>query len=150
MYATEITDDSAKLTFEIPARNERADQASVTVRAQLFDEMGHSVALFEDKGYVVAGDTRTFKFGGVILHPTLWEPDYPHVYRVECSLVENGNRIDSTSVPLGIRSVHWDAQSGFFINGHHLKLHGWGQKPTDEWAGLVRRSRTGSTTTRSS
>ncbi len=36
----------------------------------------------------------------------------------------------------GIRTVRWDAQTGFWINGHHLKLHGWGQKPTDEWPGL--------------
>ncbi len=26
--------------------------------------------------------------------------------------------------------------TGFWINGHHLKLHGWGQRPTDEWPGL--------------
>ena len=39
-------------------------------------------------------------------------------------------------IPLGIRTVHWDANTGFCINGHHLKLHGWGQKPTDEWPGL--------------
>ncbi len=36
----------------------------------------------------------------------------------------------------GIRSVQWDAQTGFYINGHHEKIHGWGQKPTDEWPGL--------------
>jgi beta-galactosidase len=24
----------------------------------------------------------------------------------------------------------------FYINRHHLKLHGWDQKPTDEWPGL--------------
>ena len=39
-------------------------------------------------------------------------------------------------MPLGIRTVKWDAKTGFSINGHHLKLHGWGQKPTDEWPGL--------------
>jgi beta-galactosidase len=37
---------------------------------------------------------------------------------------------------LGIRTAHWDVKTGFGINGHHLKLHGWGQKPTDEWPGL--------------
>ena len=39
-------------------------------------------------------------------------------------------------MPLGIRTVHWDVKTGFWINGHHLKLHGWGQSPTDEWPGL--------------
>ncbi len=39
-------------------------------------------------------------------------------------------------MPLGIRKVTWDVKNGFSINGHPLKLHGWGQKPTDEWPGL--------------
>jgi beta-galactosidase len=44
--------------------------------------------------------------------------------------------VDSREIPLGIRTVRWDVNTGFYINGHHLKLHGWGQKPTDEWPGL--------------
>jgi beta-galactosidase len=32
--------------------------------------------------------------------------------------------------------VRWDAKTGFYINSHYLKLHGWGQKPTSEWPGL--------------
>ena len=27
-------------------------------------------------------------------------------------------------------------KTGFYINGHHLKLRGWGQRPTSEWPGL--------------
>ena len=44
--------------------------------------------------------------------------------------------MDTSEVPLGIRIVRWDVATGFWINGHHVKLHGWGQKPTDEWPGL--------------
>ena len=32
--------------------------------------------------------------------------------------------------------MHWDVHTGFWINGNHLKLHGWGQRPTEEWPGL--------------
>ncbi len=44
--------------------------------------------------------------------------------------------VDTQRVPFGIRSAQWDANTGLAINGHHLKLHGWGQKPTDEWPGI--------------
>ena len=43
---------------------------------------------------------------------------------------------DTAEIPLGIRTAAWDVANGFFINGQHLKLHGWGQKPTNEWPGL--------------
>src|SRR6185503_16655911 len=62
--------------------------------------------------------------------------NYPVLYRVACSLAVNGRVVDNCEIPLGIRSVQWEAQRGFFINGNHLKLRGWGQKPTDEWPGL--------------
>ena len=46
--------------------------------------------------------------------------------------------VDDCEVPLGIRIVRWDVKDGLFLNGRHVKLHGWGQKPTDEWPGLGR------------
>jgi beta-galactosidase len=73
---------------------------------------------------------------GSIANPLLWEPGYPYLYRVICSLRVGGETVDTYEISYGIRSVHWDAQTGFFINGHHEKIHGWGQKPTDEWPGL--------------
>jgi beta-galactosidase len=47
-----------------------------------------------------------------------------------------GVAVDSSEVPLGIRVARWDVKNGFFLNGEHIKLHGWGQKPTNEWPGL--------------
>ena len=44
--------------------------------------------------------------------------------------------MDDCEIPLGIRIARWDVQEGLFLNGRHVKLHGWGQKPTDEWPGL--------------
>jgi beta-galactosidase len=87
-------------------------------------------------GTVAAGAGTTLNLSGVLEHPQLWEPDYAYLYRVAISLRVGGETVDTSEVPLGIRTVHWDAQTGFWINGHHLKLHGWGQKPTDEWPGL--------------
>jgi beta-galactosidase len=76
------------------------------------------------------------KATGNIAKPQLWEPGHSYLYRVVCTLRVGGQVVDSREIPLGIRTVKWDAGTGFFINGHHEKLHGWGQKPTDEWPGL--------------
>ena len=73
---------------------------------------------------------------GAIPKPQLWEPDYPALYHVICTLRVAGKEVDTREIPLGIRTVKWDVNTGFYINGHHVKLHGWGQKPTDEWPGL--------------
>ncbi len=135
-YATEITEKSALIGLEVPARNERMTAAEVELHAEVFDAAGRSVLNFTDKKSVAAGASIEFKFSAPLVHPRLWEPAYPHVYRVVAALRVAGETIDTSEIPLGIRHVRWDTASGFYINGQHLKLHGWGQKPTNEWAGL--------------
>ena len=135
-YATKITEKSAIIGLEVPARNERTSAAEVELHAEVFDSAGHSVLTFADKKSVAAGASIEFKFSAKLANPRLWEPAYPHIYRVVSSLRLAGETIDTSEIPLGIRHVRWDAASGFYINGQHLKLHGWGQKPTNEWAGL--------------
>lgn len=135
-YATQITEKSALIGLEVPARNERSTAAEVELHAEIFDANGQSVLAFRDKKSVVAGGSVDFKFSAKLGNPKLWEPAYPHVYRVVSTLRLAGETIDTSEIPLGIRHVRWETASGFYINGQHLKLHGWGQKPTNEWAGL--------------
>lgn len=135
-YATAITEKSALIGLEVPARNERTTAAEVELHAEIFDTTGRSVLTFTDKKSVAAGASVEFKFSAPLANPRLWEPAYPHVYRVVSALRVAGETIDTSEIPLGIRHVRWDVASGFHINGQHVKLHGWGQKPTNEWAGL--------------
>lgn len=136
VYATDISPEHATVNLEVPIENSRSTGEKVELVAQVLDRDGQAVLTMQHEGEVVAGASATFNVSGDLANPELWESDYPYVYRVACSLRVNGETVDTSEVPLGIRTVKWTADKGFFINGHHEKLHGWGQKPTDEWAGL--------------
>jgi beta-galactosidase len=136
VYATEVSDAAANVTLEVPAQNERTTAAAAELSANIIDGDGKVVLTLTSSQSIAAGASATFKVSGQVAQPRLWQPDYPHVYRVVCSLRVGGETVDTAEIPLGIRTVRWDASSGFFINGRHVKLHGWGQKPTDEWPGL--------------
>jgi len=136
VYATEISDKSAIVNLEVPVENGRKGGAQVALSAEILDRDGKPVLTLKQEGQVAAGESTEFKLTGIIGNPRLWEPDYPYLYRVVCTLSIGSEVADTCEIPLGIRSVRWDANTGFYINGHHLKLHGWGQKPTDEWPGL--------------
>jgi beta-galactosidase len=124
------------VNLEVPIENSRSTGEKVELVAQVLDRSGQGVVTMQHEGDVVAGASATFNLSGLLPKPQPWEPDYPYLYRVVCTLQVNGQTVDSTEIPLGIRTVKWTADKGFFINGHHEKLHGWGQKPTDEWPGL--------------
>jgi beta-galactosidase len=136
VYATEISSQSAAVTVEIPVQNGRSNQMNITISAKILGHDGKTIATWSQPETIAASGNATAKLSGVISNPRLWEPDYPYLYRVVCSVQSGRETLDSCEIPLGIREVHWDANTGFWINGHHLKLHGWGQRPTDEWPGL--------------
>lgn len=136
VYATAITSESAQITVEVPTQNGRATAQTVELRAVVTDAEGKIVLTLTQSLPIAAGAKAEFKVSGALPRPRLWEPAYPHLYRVACTLRVGKEVVDTTELPLGVRAVRWDVAQGFFINGQHLKLHGWGQKSTNEWPGL--------------
>jgi beta-galactosidase len=135
-YATNVSDQSAAVSVEVPLENDRAEDAQVEVVVEVLDRDGKSVLKLNKAGNVQAGSSETFKVSGVLTKPTLWEPGYPYRYKIVCGVRAGGQVVDSCELPLGIRTVKWDVATGFHITGKHLKLRGWGQKSTNEWPGI--------------
>ena len=135
-YATDITEKSAQVGLTVPVRNERPGAVTVALQATVRDAYGQSVVSFAQTQIAPAGATLEFKSSGRVPAPCLWEPAYPHVYQISVELRVDGQVVDATTVPFGIRAIRWDANAGLFVNGAHVKLHGWGQKATNEWPGL--------------
>ena len=135
-YATDISSESARVNVEVPIENSRRTGEKVELVADVFNRAGVAVLTMRHEVQVVAGASAKFSLSGVLPKPELWEPDYPYLYRVACALKVNGQTIDSTEIPLGIRTVKWTTDQGLLVNGHREKLRGWKQSPTDEWPGL--------------
>lgn len=136
IYTADVSTNAATIHLEVPVENGRGSNQTIEVVAQILNRDGKAVLTMRQNGEVAAGAGGQLNLSGVLTGPRLWEPDYPYLYRVNIALREGGQTVDTSEIPLGIRTVRWDAQTGFWINGHHMKLHGWGQKPTDEWPGL--------------
>jgi beta-galactosidase len=135
-YATDISEKSVKVGVEAEVQNESSSARTIDCVSEIRDHDGKVVMLVDQTGSVAAGEKLVFKEFKVIANPQRWEPDYPYLYTVVTTLRSDGKTLDRYETPLGIRSATWSVTEGFAINGHHLKLHGFGQKPTDEWAGL--------------
>ena len=136
VWASNISNNLAQIHLSVPIENARATGETVELIAQVLDHNDKTVLTLKQEEQIVAGASAELNLSGTLENPQLWEPDYPYLYRVVCSLNANGETVDTCEVPLGIRTLHWTTDKGVFVNGHHVKLHGWGQKPTDEWPGL--------------
>jgi beta-galactosidase len=62
--------------------------------------------------------------------PQLWDVDRPSLYRVRVRLKSSGNLAkaapvtDEEETPTGIRAFHFDAATGFWLNGRNFKIKG--------------------------
>jgi beta-galactosidase len=56
--------------------------------------------------------------------PSLWDIDEPYLYTLKTELLQHGNTIDEKISRFGCRTIRFDADSGFYLNERHIKLHG--------------------------
>lgn len=59
-----------------------------------------------------------------INHPKLWSLESPELYQLRTTVLKNGKPVDSTTTTFGIRTIHFDANRGFFLNGKHVEIQG--------------------------
>jgi beta-galactosidase len=136
IYTTDVSTNSATVGVEIPIENGRDSSQSVETGVRILAAQGQVITALAQSATLAAGASAKTQLHLVLPHPDLWDPDFPCLYRAVCSVRVGDALVDSQEIPFGIRAPRWDAAAGFFLNGRHLRLHGWGQKPTDEWPGL--------------
>jgi beta-galactosidase len=56
--------------------------------------------------------------------PRLWSVETPTLYHLVTRIQQNGKDIDTVTTPFGIRTIKFDAQKGFLLNGKPVKIKG--------------------------
>lgn len=72
-----------------------------------------------------------------IKEPQLWSPDSPQRYTIVTRLIDrkNGQVCDENRTPIGLRYYRFDPNTGFYLNGQHLKLVGTGRHQCEQGYG---------------
>jgi beta-galactosidase len=73
---------------------------------------------------VDAGGSYTFEQDIPVNLPDRWDIVHPVLYRAQVEVLEDGKGIDEETVPFGIREFHFDAATGFWLNGKNFKIKG--------------------------
>jgi hypothetical protein len=121
----QATATSATVKVKTEIRNDATSAKSCRVVSIVVDSSGNEVTRFESTVSVPSGATDTFvQTSGAIANPHLWSPQIPYMYKVYTEVYDGTTLVDNFSSPLGIRTVRWDKDNGFFLNGQHLWLQG--------------------------
>lgn len=64
------------------------------------------------------------KTGLDITNVRLWSVDTPYLYTLITSVKEDGQVVDNYRTHFGVRTISFDANKGFFLNGKHFEITG--------------------------
>jgi beta-galactosidase len=124
VHTPAVGEAEALVTVETRVVNESGAAAEVRVVTALYDAAGHDAATLTSEGRLAAGASYTFAQQGAIAKPTLWSIAEPNLYTAVTRVLAGGTASDEVRTPFGIRSIRFDPDHGFFLNGKPEKLKG--------------------------
>ena len=105
-------------------RNEGKRKRKAQLRTQLIDKSGKIVTCQLTPFRLSAGEAIHLEQNLEIVHPSLWHPYDPNLYTLQNEIVENGKVVDCHTESIGIRTIAYTRDGGFYINGESLYLRG--------------------------
>jgi len=125
----EVNKSSAKVRLRSRLVNKTEKQKTVTIRTRILDSKG-----FETDRTETNQTLRRKAFSELdqilqVKSPKLWSTESPVLYTAITEIFEKDSSVESRlldriETPFGIRTIHFDADKGFLLNGKPTLLHG--------------------------
>ena len=123
--ADDVSAERAQLTVRARVRNEGAQASRLALRFKLSDAQGRQVAQGEQALEAAPGTTMVAEQPWTLPRPHLWQAQAdPHQYMLKAELLDGAAVLDTVALPVGVRSVHIDAQRGLLLNGQPYAVRG--------------------------
>lgn len=130
----EISKTSAQVRLTVSVDNDSKQDASVSVSTRIFEmdsrdrKTGRAVASIPSVTLTIAaGRSAKVATRGTLANPKLWGTGIrqkPNRYVAVTTVQQKGKTVDIYETPFGVRTIRFDPNEGFFLNGEHIKLNG--------------------------
>ncbi len=114
----------ARLEVRVRVSNERAEAGAAMLRLQLFDAGGGAVGSARSQIAVPSGGEQELMHAIPVHAPQLWSLERPLLYRLVSEILEAGRVVDRSETTVGMRTIAFDADRGFLLNGARVKIRG--------------------------
>ncbi|HAO79125.1 MAG TPA: beta-galactosidase [Verrucomicrobia subdivision 3 bacterium] len=122
---TDVKDNSADVTARVTVNNDAAKDASFEIQQTILDADGKTMASGELKDLSLKpGAVGEFSSVLTVANPNLWSVETPYLHKLVTTVFSGGTVVDHYETPFGIRTLRWDANEGFFLNGKRVELKG--------------------------
>ncbi|MBK1875829.1 glycoside hydrolase family 2 TIM barrel-domain containing protein [Pelagicoccus mobilis] len=119
-----VSDQWSEVDVRAEVANTTSSPAQVTVEHRVFGPDGRIVGQSSIQAKVNTSDKLQTSANLSIANPLRWEPDAPHLYRLETRVRRDGKVVDVGETTFGIRTIEFSASDGFLLNGVRTQIKG--------------------------
>src|SRR5215469_2043691 len=120
-----VKGNAATLSLASIVQNQGHQPENCRVHWQIFDAAGKSVATADAAQQSIAPEaSTTFTAGAHLPNPALWSPETPNLYTAIATVDSAGKTRDAERITFGVRTLAWDPDKGFFLNGKRVEIKG--------------------------
>jgi beta-galactosidase len=123
--ASDVHGGGATVTITTQVENEGDAATPCLVRSTITDASGREVAGAGTAPVrLAAWSGRELTQRLTVRRPALWSVDAPTLYRLTTVVEAGGAEVDRCETPFGIRTMRFDPDRGFLLNGERVELKG--------------------------
>ena len=130
----QVSAEQATVHLQTIVTNQSAVQNGIFIVATLLDSTGKIVGSAETYGQTLeSGKSAQIERDIIVKNPQLWSLEKPVLYRMVVTVKSGINgpisytiptTLDSETNSFGIRDAHFEADTGFWLNGKNIKIKG--------------------------
>ncbi|HEY4613589.1 MAG TPA: glycoside hydrolase family 2 TIM barrel-domain containing protein, partial [Bacteroidota bacterium] len=122
---TTVEEKRAAVHVQTDVVNQGDTTTSIEVESIILDHAGKQVARHTTTRETLQSWKSSQRQQSItVSNPHLWDLDDPYLYSLVSKVRADGKLVDSLVTPFGVRSIRFDNERGFFLNGRHVKIKG--------------------------
>jgi beta-galactosidase len=115
---------SADLSITTTVTNAAAQAKTFSVTSQIVGPDGVTAGTVTTALTLAGGASTNLAQVVSVANARLWSLEAPQLYQLQTTVRFNNQTVDTLTTPFGIRSILFDVNNGFFLNGKPVKLNG--------------------------
>jgi beta-galactosidase len=123
-FPKNVPTGEATIHLEAQIDNKLATAADAEVSWEISAPDGKTVASAKQSVNAGAGVASDVRHITTVASPQLWSPESPRLYRLTTTVSVGGKIVDRQATEFGIRTVAFDANRGFLLNGQPYVIKG--------------------------
>ena len=123
-FKRNVPSNHAEIHVAASLLNTLTNAAKATVKCEIISPDGKLLRQFSEPGEVKRESRHVVKLESKVTSPVLWSPELPELYKLVTTVSVAGKVVDQMTTPFGIRTVAFDPNQGFVLNGKHYEIYG--------------------------